>query len=187
MTITFLKPAPAVELSGRQVWPVYNEVFHDQPDESTWLEQTWEKHARRGGFVCWLAHQDGAAVGFAWGYLGQPGQLWSDALKDSLDTDTYARWVGGHFEIVSLGVSPRARRHGVARGLLHHLYASTTAERLLLQTTDDASDGARILYADEGWQVLGPGVVECTVVMGRLLAPRPTGDEARALSPRWVD
>jgi hypothetical protein len=40
-------------------------------------------------------------------------------------------------------------------------------DRLLLQTASDASDPARLLYASEGWTVLGPGTGPATVVMGR--------------------
>jgi hypothetical protein len=45
-------------------------------------------------------------------------------------------------------------------------------ERFLLMTTSDPADPARLLYASEGWQVLGPGIGDRTVIMGRR---RPVG------------
>jgi hypothetical protein len=40
-------------------------------------------------------------------------------------------------------------------------------ERLLLMTSADPHDPARRLYASEGWDVLGPGIGDETVIMGR--------------------
>ena len=42
---------------------------------------------------------------------------------------------------------------------------------LLLMTTSDEADPARRLYASDGWRVIGPGIGEETVIMGK--RPRP--------------
>jgi hypothetical protein len=76
-------------------------------------------------------------------------------------------WLGEHFELVSIGVGDAARRGGVGRGLLHALLEGLPHERLLLMTSSDPSDPARRLYASQGWHVLGPGVGNATVIMGR--------------------
>jgi hypothetical protein len=39
-------------------------------------------------------------------------------------------------------------------------------DRLLLMTTTDAADPARRLYASDGWQVIGPGIGDGTVIIG---------------------
>ena len=39
-------------------------------------------------------------------------------------------------------------------------------------TSEDAEDPARHLYASEGWQVIGPGLSDGQVTMGRM---RPAG------------
>jgi hypothetical protein len=44
-------------------------------------------------------------------------------------------------------------------------------DRLLLMTTSDDADPARRLYASDGWRVIGPGIGEGTVIMGK--RPRP--------------
>ena len=40
-------------------------------------------------------------------------------------------------------------------------------DRWLLMTSSDADDPARRLYASEGWRVLGRGIGDDTVIMGR--------------------
>lgn len=84
-----------------------------------------------------------------------------------LEPEVAEAWLGGHFELVSIGVAADARRGGVGRGLMHALVDGLTHDRLLLMTSSDPSDPARRLYASEGWQVLGPGPGDATVVMGR--------------------
>ena len=80
-----------------------------------------------------------------------------------LPPETADAWLGGHFEVVSV----TARRAGVGRGLLRAISHGLPHDRLLLMTTADATDPARRLYATEGWQVLGPGIGDHTVIMGR--------------------
>ncbi|GAA5156702.1 hypothetical protein GCM10023340_45260 [Nocardioides marinquilinus] len=162
------------------VWPVYDAVFGDQPDEATWREAVWDRHVARDGFRLAVAVADGSdgsdgsdggsLDGFGYGYTGEHGQWWTDQVARTLPRDVATAWLGGHFELVSIGVLPRARRRGLGRALMRALVDGVPHERLLLMTTDDAGDPARRLYAAEGWTVLGPGVGEHTVVMGRAAA-----------------
>jgi ribosomal protein S18 acetylase RimI-like enzyme len=153
-----------------QLWPVYDAVFGDHSDGQTWQQSAWDKHSAREGFRLARAYDAGSLVGFAYGYTGEPGQWWTDSVRPLLEPEVAESWLGGHFELVSLGVLPVARRRGIARGLMHLLLREVPHDRMLLMTTADTDDPARRLYAAEGWRVLGPGVGEATVTMGRRMA-----------------
>jgi GNAT superfamily N-acetyltransferase len=113
-------------------------------------------------------------VGFAYGYTGEQGQWWTDNALKVLEPDVAEAWLGGHFELVSIGVLDAARRGGIGRGLMHVLLEGLPHERLLLMTSSDPSDPARRLYASEGWHVLGPGIGDGTVILGRRTVDAPT-------------
>ena len=160
-----------IEVDGRgdpaALWPVYDAVFGDQPDEQTWRADVWDRHAARDGFRLAQAFDGDALIGFAYGDTGERGQWWTDNAASVLEPDVADAWLGGHFELVSLGVLAASRRHGIGRRLLRALQDAAPHERLVLQTTADPDDPARRLYGSEGWEVLGPGVGAETVVMGR--------------------
>jgi ribosomal protein S18 acetylase RimI-like enzyme len=80
-------------------------------------------------------------------------------------------WLGGHVELVSIGVLEDARRGGIGTRLLRHLTDGLPHDRWLLMTTADADDPARHLYAREGWETVGPGLSADQVILGRR---RPT-------------
>ncbi|TWE11307.1 GNAT family N-acetyltransferase [Rudaeicoccus suwonensis] len=152
---------------SQEIWPVYDEVFHDTASEDEWL-QFWEKHCSRTGFKVALARSDGDLVAFAYGYTGQPGQWWTDQAMGVLDPQVALEWLGGHFELVSIGVIPGVQGHGIGRRLLETLTTGLTQERWMLMTTADATDPARRLYASDGWIELGPGLSAEKVIMGKL-------------------
>lgn len=152
---------------GAEVWSVYDPVFGDQPDEATWRGAVWERHTARDGFRLVRAYEAGRAVGFTYGYTGRSGQWWTDHVRETLPAEVADAWLGEHFEVVSIGVLPGARGRGTGRALLRALLTGLPHDRLLLMTTADAGDPARRLYAAEGWDVLGPGTGDATVVMGR--------------------
>ncbi|MDO9457846.1 GNAT family N-acetyltransferase [Nocardioides sp.] len=153
---------------GVEVWPLYDAVFADHPDLASWREGVWDRHRVRDGFRLARAHRDDELVGFAYGYTGEPGQWWTDQARGVLPPEVADRWVGGHFELVSVGVASSARGCGVGRELVRSLCRDLPHERLLLMTTADPADPARRLYDSEGWRVLGRGIGSATVIMGRL-------------------
>ena len=161
--------ADAVELRS-----IYRAVFPDHPDDRAWREEVWDRHTARPGFRLARAYADAGLVGFAYGYTGDLGQWWTDTVTSVLEPEVARTWLGGHFEVVSLGVLAAARGRGTGRQLMQALVRGLPQERLLLQTTADPADPARRLYASEGWQVLGPGAGDHTVVMGRRGARRPS-------------
>ncbi|MDG4824226.1 GNAT family N-acetyltransferase [Asanoa sp. WMMD1127] len=153
---------------GVALWPAYDEIFGDHPSFESWRDGVWDRHRRRSGFrLARALTAGGTLVGFAYGYTGEPGQWWTDNARAALPPDVADAWLGGHFELVSIGVVAAARGRGIGRRLLRTLLDATDHDRLLLMTTADADDPARRLYAAEGWQVIGPGIGAATVIMGR--------------------
>jgi ribosomal protein S18 acetylase RimI-like enzyme len=154
--------ADAVDL-----WPLYDEVFGESSTFEDWREGVWRVHAARDGFRLVRAYLDGSLVGFAYGYTGEPGQWWTDEAAKVLVPEVAADWLGGHFELVSIGVLPAARQLGIGRELLRQITDGLPHDRMLLMTSSDAVDPARGLYASAGWVVIGPGIGKGTVIMGR--------------------
>ncbi|MFE6967962.1 GNAT family N-acetyltransferase [Isoptericola sp. NPDC057653] len=150
---------------AEQVWSCYDAVFGDVADPVEWRTGRYDRHAAHDGYRLVTAHADGGLVGFAWGYVGQRGQYWSDLLVEALPPDVADAWVGDHFELVELGVLAAWRGHGVGRRL-HDAVLEGVGRRSLLLTSEAEDDPAVGLYRRSGWQRLGrlgPG----TQVMGR--------------------
>lgn len=155
------------EHDGADLWPVYDAIFGDQPDERTWRETVWNRHAARDGFRLVRAYVAERLIGFAYGYTGRRGQWWTDRAAGVLPPEVAQEWLGGHFELVSIGVHDEVRGRGTGRALLRAVTADLPQDRWLLMTAADPEDPARRLYASEGWRVLGPGLTDDKVVMGR--------------------
>lgn len=149
------------------LWPVYEAVFGDLPDMETWRTSVWKVHTGREGFRLARAYEGDRLVGFAYGYTGERGQWWTDQAYEALATEMAASWLGGHFELVSIGVLEQARGRGVGRALLHRVTEGLIHERWLLMTTADRADPARRLYDSEGWHVIGSGVANDQVIMAK--------------------
>jgi ribosomal protein S18 acetylase RimI-like enzyme len=152
---------------SRQVFEVYDAVIGDQPDYAAWRSGVWDRHAARDGFRLVRAYDEERLVGFGYGYTGAGGQWWTDHAATVLAPDVADEWLGGHFELVSIGVLETARGSGVGRTLLERLTHDLPHERWVLMTTADAADPARHLYARAGWKVIGPGLRDGQVIMGR--------------------
>lgn len=161
------------DVDAEELYPVYDDVFGDQPDYGAWRSDVWDRHSTRGGFRLARAYDGDRLVGFGYGYTGERGQWWTDQAALVLPRPVGDEWLGGHFELVSIGVLSERRRGGVGRALLRALCDGLAQERWLLMTTADADDPARHLYAAEGWQVIGPGLRDGQVIMGRQRA-RPS-------------
>jgi ribosomal protein S18 acetylase RimI-like enzyme len=155
------------------LWPVYDAIFGDQPDFETWRQSAWDRHTHRDGFRLALACAGDRLIGFAYGYTGERGQWWTERAFEVLEPGTAAAWLDGHFELVSTGVLSQARGRGVGRALVQGLTEGLPHERWLLMTTADPADPARLLYASDGWQVIGPGVGNGQVIMAKG-RPRPS-------------
>jgi GNAT superfamily N-acetyltransferase len=153
------------------VFTLYDAVSGDVEDEQAWRSGTYDVHCAREGFRLTAALDDGALVGFAYGYVGVRGQWWSDRVVEALPVAVTEVWVGGHFEFVELGVLADYRCQGLG-GLLHDkLMREIGHRRALLSTDDDSQTSARRLYASRGWAKLG-NLTPDTAVLGRWLGSR---------------
>ena len=166
--VTYRADTEVGDVDADEVFGVYDQVFGDQPDRRTWRAAVWDRHAARDGFRLVRAHDGPTLVGFAYGYTGEVGQWWTDHARGVLAPEVARAWLGGHFEVVSLAVVADGRQRGTGRALLRLLVDGLPHDRLLLMTTADPADPARRLYATEGWHVLGPGIGDATVIMGRV-------------------
>ena len=110
---------------------------------------------------------DGRLVGFAYGYTGAHGQWWTDSAAKMLQEAVADDWLGGHFEVVSVGVDETARGSGVGKELLTALTDGIRHTRWVLMASADPDDPARHLYRSTGWAVIGPGLSDGQVIMGR--------------------
>jgi ribosomal protein S18 acetylase RimI-like enzyme len=163
--------ATAAATLADRLWPVYDEVFGDFDDFSTWRDDMFARHATRNGYRLVVATEGPAIAGFSWGYVGERGQYWSDLVADALPGSVADEWVGGHFEFVELAVAPKYRRRGLGRRL-HNALLDGISQRALLSTTDDPADAAVQLYLGSGWRKLG--VLRAgTQVMGRAASGPP--------------
>jgi GNAT superfamily N-acetyltransferase len=171
-TPTYDVTGSVTERDVAELWPVYDAVFGDQNDYAGWRAATWDRHAARAGFRLARARDGAAVIGFAYGYTGERGQWWTDQAAQVLAPEVADLWLGGHFELVSIGVLERSRGSGVGAGLLQAVTDGLPHHRWLLMTTADERDPARHLYARQGWEVIGPGLRDGQVILGR---ERPTG------------
>jgi ribosomal protein S18 acetylase RimI-like enzyme len=157
--------------SAADVYAVYDAVFGDVAGEEEWRADTFDKHCARPEFRLVAAEDDGSLVGFAYGYVGERGQWWSDRVVEALAPSVADVWVGGHFEFVELAVLPSSRRRGIGARLHDGLMSGTEHRRGLL-STDDSDTPARRLYASRGWTKLGNLSAE-TAVLGRWRGSAP--------------
>ena len=130
----------------------------------------WDRHVERPGFRPAVAiADDGGLAGFVYGYTGAAGQWWTDRAAEVLLPDVAQEWLGGHLEVVSIAVALEHRGNGIGRRLLERFLTGAEHRRGVLMTTADPADPAHRLYRQTGWEILGTGLREGTVIMGRRL------------------
>jgi len=119
-----------------------------------WARERLPRHTERRDFVFLVAREAGEVAGFGYGYTGEHGQWWTEAVKRSLSPQQRAEWVDvPHFEIVELHVRPSRQRAGIGSRLLAQLLTRQPHERALL-STQTGSRKARGFYAKNGWTEL---------------------------------
>ena len=151
-----------------ELWPVYDEAFGDRANLGDWRDTTLDAHCVRRDFRLDVAYDNDELAGFAYGYVGDRGQYWSDRVVLALGAEAAEAWVAGHFEFVDLAVRLAHRRRGIGGALHDALLAGAPSDRAMLSTDADDASPAVLLYQSRGWVRLGllePGVQ----VMGRLL------------------
>lgn len=156
---------------AEDVFSVYDAVFGDHPVIADWRSGLYDKHCARDGFRLAVVHEDDHLVGFAWGYIGQVGQYWSDWVLRELPEGVTRAWVGGHFEFVELAVLEDFRRRGYGRRLHDVLLDGVRTDRAMLSTDNRDSPAVR-LYTSHGWSKLGELSPDVQVMGLRLVASR---------------
>jgi ribosomal protein S18 acetylase RimI-like enzyme len=141
-----------------EVYEIYREAQGRHTDEaraSAWRDEYLPRHATRPDFdFLAAAPEDGALLGFVYGYTGSHGQWWTDRIAAAMEPDVRAAWLGEpHFEVVELHVRPSAQRRGLGSRLLAHLLDRQPNDRALL-TTRVEGDAALPFYLRLGWQRL---------------------------------
>jgi GNAT superfamily N-acetyltransferase len=140
-------------VSTAGLWRVYDEVRGDGASFDAWQAEVFEPDCARAGFRLSVARCDHEIVGYAYGFLGERGQPWSERVAAALPEEVAATWLGEHFELADLAVLASHRRHGGGRRLHDVLMDGETRPALL--ATDDADTAAVRLLASRGWQRLG--------------------------------
>jgi ribosomal protein S18 acetylase RimI-like enzyme len=146
-----------------EVVDVYREAFGASPyfageaEVARFGAETLPRHMGRRDFRMVVAREEGAVVGFAYGYTGEPGQWWHDWVLAQLRPAVAAEWANEAFEVVELAVRPPAQGRGTGGRLLDALLAGLS-NRTALLSTRDADTPARHLYRRRGWVALRDGL-----------------------------
>jgi ribosomal protein S18 acetylase RimI-like enzyme len=146
-------------------------------------------HVHRPGFraVATLDEQ-GALLGFGYGYTSLRGQWWHDRVREALRRDARKFWLGDCFEVVELHVRPSAQGAGLGARQLARLLSLGGGTTTLLSTpeADEQRSRAWRLYRRFGFvDVLRhfhfPGDERAFAILGRGL-PLPA-ELARPATP----
>ena len=113
------------------------------------------RHTERAGFRFLAARaDDGRLAGFAYGYIGGPGQWWHDTVARAMTREQRERWLlPGHFELVELHVRPELQRRGIGGRLLDTILEALESPTALLSTQVD-NTRALALYRGRGWRIV---------------------------------
>lgn len=151
MAVQALRPRDVLGRYRRQIGEVWTWVDPQR------LNDILPAHAGREGFRFRAAlAEERRLVGFAYGYLGGPGQWWHDLVSGAMSEADRARWLApGHFELVELHVHPEARRQGIG-GRLHDALLQGLPSRTAVLSTQVDNEPALALYRRRGWQIVIP-------------------------------
>jgi len=188
------------ELTGRQFLgdiETYLAIYADAMDaDPALLPGRRELMLRHAGYSQFRAvhAQDvdsGLVAGFAYGFHGERGQWWYEAvwaaIKHSSGPDRAASWLANCLEIAEVHVHSDQQRAGIGTRMLMML-TSGRPERTAVLSTPDRDTTARRLYRRLGFSELlasysFPGGSPPYVVMGAELPLRdPTAAPIRSLS-----
>lgn len=110
-------------------------------------------------------------VGFVYGFDYQPEHWWPLQVGPALASSGHAAWAQDAFELNELEVLPEHQGRGHGTALMTELLRRTTHRHVLLSTTADPADRAKVLYRRLGFVDLLPGfryagVTEPANIMG---------------------
>lgn len=111
-----------------------------------------ETHRFRTGFRFLIAEDNGVVCGMAYGYRGEDGQWWHDAVARWLGPAASEAWLTDSYEVVELAVHPSAQRRGIGTALLEALLRGRRERTAVLSTRTDSE--AHRLYHRLGFDYL---------------------------------
>jgi ribosomal protein S18 acetylase RimI-like enzyme len=138
-----------------EVWASAHELPRASPTRDEFGRTRLRRHAARADFRFLGAFaEDGALVGFVYGYTGAPGQWWYDRVARALDGEARRHWLDpGHFEFTELAVRPDFQGRGVGSRLHDRVLEGLRHECALLSAL---ADNGRVVafYRRRGWEVV---------------------------------
>lgn len=175
------------------------EIYADAMDADTGLlpgrRELMRRHSGYPGFRALLVvggesaqGRRGQVLGFSYGFHGQPGQWWYDAvsavLSRTVGAEQAGQWLADSLEVAEVHVRTCEQRRGLGTRMLTALTADRP-ERTAMLSTPDRDTIARRLYRRMGFAdlVTGysfPGGSPPYAVMGAVL---PLSDRAVPASP----
>jgi ribosomal protein S18 acetylase RimI-like enzyme len=111
-----------------------------------------DTHRHRKGFRFFIAEDNGAVLGMAYGYHGEDGQWWHDAVARWIGPRLAERWLSDAFEVVEVAVAPAAQGQGIGTALVTALVEGRPERTAVLSTRTDSR--AHELYARLGFEYL---------------------------------
>jgi ribosomal protein S18 acetylase RimI-like enzyme len=169
---------------------IYGAAMGASPEDLPGRQVIMERHAGHPGLRA-LAAVDGQSqqiVGFAYGFLGAPGQWWHDVVWSAVASTSGVQaardWLDYAVEIAEVHVRPDFQAQGIGRQLVTRLTADRP-ERTAVLSTRDANSPARRLYRQLGFSDLltafvFPGGGPPYAVMGAELPLAGSGPASRA-------
>ncbi len=111
-----------------------------------------DTHRYRRGFTFLIAEANGAVCGMTYGYHGEDGQWWHDAVARHLGHPRAQEWLGDAYEVVEVAVAPGAQGRGIGTALVTALLEGRPERTAVLSTRTDSR--AHELYARLGFVYL---------------------------------
>jgi ribosomal protein S18 acetylase RimI-like enzyme len=134
--------------------PLYLRAFQMPENSEATIVERLHKHRERDRFVSVIATGEGGKVaGFAYGYVGGPGDAWHDLVSGAMGETKASQWMSNAFELVELAVDPQLHKQGIGGELLTSLMQLVDSRTALLSVQVD-NQSARKLYEKHGWQIL---------------------------------
>jgi len=161
---------------------IYEDAMEADPSLLPGRRELMRRHAEFPRFRVLEARDlsDGHAVGFAYGFRGQGGQWWYDAvwtaLAQSAGVGCAAAWLADCLEVAEVHLRKQHQRAGIGTRMLMAL-TSGRPERTAVLSTPDRDTTARRLYRRLGFSELVtgynfPGGSPPYIVMGAQLPLR---------------
>jgi ribosomal protein S18 acetylase RimI-like enzyme len=151
-----MEPEELVARRRREVAELWAQTMPGDPVTAEQrMNDILPRHAGRTDFRFLAARtEDGRLAGFAYGYVGAPGEWWHDRVAAALGKEQSRYWLQpGHFEFVELHVHPQFQRRGVGGRLHDALLEGLRSPTAVLSTQRD-NEPALALYRRRGWRVI---------------------------------